>query len=253
MHVHRLPVAYPNVPTGSVNAYLLVGDSTVLVDPPERHDDIDDLVADHGLDCVLATHHHPDHAGGVARYAREYDATVACRAGREEQFADATGVRPDRTYREGSTVAGVRVLDTPGHAPEHVAFSTPSGLLAGDLAIDEGSVAVATPEGDMRAYCSSLRRVWARAPARIYPGHGPVIKEPRATCERLLGHRRTRERRILAVVTDGAYTLDAVTDGAYDKDISAVRELAVATVEAHVEKLAVEGRIRWDGERVRPV
>ena len=105
----------------------------------------------------------------------------------------------------------------------------------------------------MRAYCSSLRRVWARAPTRIYPGHGPVIEEPRATCERLLAHRRTRERRILAVVTDGAYTLDAVTDGAYDKDISAVRELAVATVEAHVEKLAVEGRIRWDGERVRPV
>ncbi|RNJ26706.1 MBL fold metallo-hydrolase [Halosegnis longus] len=253
MHVHRVPVTFPNVPTGSVNAYLLAGESTVLVDPPERHPELDSLVADRGLDYVLATHHHSDHAGGIAHYAREHDATVACRAGRVAEFRAATGVDPDRTYREGTTIAGVRVVDTPGHAPEHVAFATPEGLIAGDLAIGEGSVAVAAPEGDMRAYVTSLRRVWARAPDRIYPGHGPIIEDARDACERLIAHRRKRERRILDVVADGADTLDAVTDGAYTKDISAVRELAVATVEAHVEKLAVEGRLRWDGEQVRPV
>lgn len=253
MHIHRVPAAFPNVPADSVNAYLLAGESTVLVDPPERHPDIDSLVADHGLDWILSTHHHSDHTGGVAHYAREYDATVACRAGREDEFAAATGVKPDRTYREGTTIAGIRVLDTPGHAPEHVAFATPEGLVAGDLAIADGSLAVAAPDGDMRAYVTSLRRVWAGAPDRIFPGHGSIIEEPRATCERLIAHRRKRERRVLDVVTDGAYTLDAVTDGAYTKDISAVRALAVATVEAHVEKLAVEGRLRWDGKQVRPV
>jgi len=71
VHVHRVPVTFPNVPTGSVNAYLLAGESTILIDPPERHPELDSLVADHGLDYVLATHHHSDHAGGVAHYARE--------------------------------------------------------------------------------------------------------------------------------------------------------------------------------------
>jgi len=116
----------------------------------------------------------------------------------------------------------------------------------------EGSVAVAAPEGDLRAYLTSLRRIRARAPDRIHPGHGPVIDDPRATCERLLRHRLDRERRVLAAIREGNDTLDAVTDAAYEKDVSAVWEAAVATVEAHVEKLAVEGRVRRDGDRVRP-
>jgi len=41
-------------------------------------------------------------------------------------------------------------------------------------------------------------------------------------------------------------------DAAYEKDVSDVRDLARATVRAHLEKLAVEGHVRWDGERARP-
>jgi len=251
--VHRIPVPYDRVPHGAVNAYLVDTDRTVLVDPPARHPDLDARLDGRTLDAVAVTHNHPDHVGGVAHYARNHDATVWCRAGREDAFADAAGVAPDRTFREGSRVAGVfTALDTPGHAPEHVAFVMPEALVSGDLAVAEGSVAVAAPEGDLRAYLTSLRRVRARAPSRLLPGHGPPIEDPVATCERLLRHRLDREARVLAAVRDGACTLDAVTDTAYEKDVSDVRELAVATVEAHVEKLAAERRVRWDGERVRP-
>ncbi|MFC7235704.1 MBL fold metallo-hydrolase [Halosegnis marinus] len=253
MTVTRIPVPHDRVPHGAVNAYVVErGGRAVLVDPPERHPDIDAAVpAD--LDAVAVTHHHPDHAGGVAHYARETGATVWGRAGRERAFEAATGVAPDRTFREGTDIADtLAVLDTPGHAPEHVGFSTPEGLLGGDLAVAEGSVAVAAPEGDLRAYLTSLRRVRTRSPDRIYPGHGPVIEDPRATCERLVRHRLDRERRVLAAIREGADTLDAVTEAAYEKDVSAVWEMAVATVAAHVEKLAVEGRVRRDGDRVRP-
>ncbi|MFB6117098.1 MBL fold metallo-hydrolase [Halosegnis sp.] len=253
MTVHRIPVTHEHVPTGAVTAHVVDEERIILVDPPERHPDIDALLADRDLDAIAVTHHHPDHAGGVAAYAREHDATVYCRTGRAEAFTAATGVTPDWTVAEGDRVAGtLTVRDTPGHAPEHLAFAHESGLLCGDLAVADGSVAVTAPEGDLRAYLTSLRRVRQFAPDQLYPGHGPVIEEPQATCERLLAHRRDREQRVLAAVEAGASTLDAVTDAAYEKDISAVRELAVGTVEAHLEKLAVEGRVMWDGRRVAP-
>lgn len=249
MNVTRIPTSHDHVPYGRVNAYVVA--DRVLVDPPARHPDID--AALDGLDHIVVTHHHPDHAGGVAAYARAHNATVWCRAGREAGFKTATGIAPDRTFRESTEAAGLTVLDMPGHAPEHVAFAHGDELLVGDLAVAEGSVAVAAPEGDLRAYLSSLRRVYARAPARLHPGHGPVIDDPRVTCERLLAHRLDREARVLAAVRDGAETVPAVTDGAYEKDISAVRDLAEATVRAHLEKLAVERRLQWDGARVAAI
>ena len=238
-------------PTGATNAYVFDG---IVVDPATRSDDLDSAVAD-GVDHVAVTHHHPDHVGAVAEYAREFDLTVWARYGRTDEFESATGIEPDRTFTPGASLPagdGVTVVDTPGHAPEHTSFVHPTGIVAGDLAVAEGSVVVGAPEGDMRAYLSSLRRVHARNPVRLYPGHGPVIETPRETCERLIAHRLDRERAVEAAVRDGNHQLDDIVEAAYDKDISAVYDLARATVLAHVEKLAVESKITFDGERARP-
>jgi len=242
-------------PTGRTAAYLL-GGGALLVDPAARTDALDRSVRRAGAEHVAVTHHHPDHVGGIAAYAGAFDLTVWARAGRTDAFAAATGVEPDRTFHPGAMVPagpGIEALDTPGHAPEHVGFAGPAGIVSGDLAVAEGSVVVGAPAGDMRAYLTSLRRVAARDPDRLFPAHGPVIEEPRATCERLVAHRLRRERRVLDAVRSGARALDEVLDAAYEKDVSGVRDLARATVVAHLEKLAVEGRVSWDGEHARPV
>ena len=249
-------------PEDATNCYYLDDADALLVDPAARDEDLELLVHDSAIDVghVAVTHHHPDHVGAVAWVADVTDATVWCRAGRERAFADATGVAPDRTFREGTAIetgnGAVTVLDTPGHAPEHVAFSFPRSngehLVSGDLAVAEGSVVVGAPEGDLRAYLTSLRRLRARTPTKLLPGHGPAIEDPRATLGRLLDHRLDRERRVLAAVADGATSVSDVTDAAYDKDVSHVRPLAEATVRAHLEKLAVERRLRFDGERATP-
>jgi glyoxylase-like metal-dependent hydrolase (beta-lactamase superfamily II) len=239
-------------PSGATTAYVLGREDAVLVDPADRTDALDAAVENRGAAHLALTHHHRDHTGGVAEYAGACDLTVWARAGREAAFEAATGVEPDRTFREGTVLpagAGVEVVETPGHAPEHVAFAAGGGLVTGDLAVAEGSVVVGAPEGDMRAYVTSLRRVHARNPEVLYPGHGPVIEDPRGTCRRLIDHRLRREERVRQAVHDGARTADEVLDAAYEKDVSAVRELARATVVAHLEKLACEGAIRWDGER----
>ncbi|WP_432277131.1 hypothetical protein [Halobacterium salinarum] len=38
-------------------------------------------------------------------------------------------------------------------------------------------------------------------------------------------------------------------DAAYDKDLAGVRDLAGQTVRAHLDKLAREQRIHWNGSR----
>jgi glyoxylase-like metal-dependent hydrolase (beta-lactamase superfamily II) len=255
MRVERIHVEVPTrAPTGDTACYLIGDAGALLVDPPAPDARIEAELD--RVDHVAATHHHPDHVGAVADAAEAADATVWGRRGRADAFAAATGVAPDRTFAEGTALptdeGAVVVRDTPGHAPEHVAFETPEALVAGDLAVAAGSVVVGWPEGDIRAYLTSLRRVRGLAPDRILPGHGPVIDEPAATCERLIRHRLDREALVLSAVRDGTRDIADIVDAAYEKDLAGVRDLAAATVRAHLEKLAVEGRVRWDGEHAVP-
>ncbi|UPV99179.1 MBL fold metallo-hydrolase [Halorussus gelatinilyticus] len=238
-------------PTGSTNAYLVGDEAAILVDPANRTDDLDAAVASVSVEHVLVTHAHPDHVGAVAHYADSCDATVWARAGREERFERATGIAPDRTFREGTVIEDATVVETPGHAPDHVALAADGAMLTGDLVVSAGSVVVGADEGDVRAYLTSLRRLYARNPDELYPGHGPVIEDPRAEIERLIRHRLDRERKILGAVRDGATALDEILDFAYDKDLSGVRDLARTTTAAHLEKLAVEGKVAWDDERAK--
>ena len=240
--------------TGATNVYLLGDEDGLLVDPAGRSQALDEAVAS-GASAVAVTHFHPDHVGALDAYAEEYDLTVWTLTGRTAAFESATGRRPDRTFAPGDRLpvaGGVEVVDTPGHASEHVAYRIDEGLLTGDLLLASGSVVVGGDGGDMRAYLSSLRRLYARDPARLYPGHGVVVEDPRAVCERLLRHRLERERRVLQAVEAGNQTPNEIVEAAYDKDVSAVLDLARATVIAHVEKLAIEGKVAWDGDCARP-
>lgn len=240
----------------TTNAYVVGETDSLLVDPGGVANSLAEALTERDVGHVAVTHHHPDHLGALAQYAREFDLTVWARAGRTDSFEAATGVNPDRTFRPGDVIpvaGGVRILDTPGHAPEHVAFEVDDSVLCGDLAVAVGSVVVGSPEGDMRAYLTSLRRLHARNPDRLLPGHGPVIEEARATCERLLSHRLDREKRVLDAVKAGCEAPPDIVEEVYEKDVSDVYDLALATTVAHLEKLDVEDRVRWNGSRARPV
>lgn len=249
--MERLPVPVDTLAEhGTTNAYL-VGD--LLVDPAGRTDELDAAVERRDPDHLLVTHAHPDHVGAVADYAA--GRTVWAAAGHADRFAAATGVAPDRTLWDGDPVPGVdggTVLSTPGHATDHLALAVDGDVLTGDLVVAAGSVVVGAEEGDLRAYLTSLRRLHAKNPGRLYPGHGPEIGEARAAVARLVGHRLDRERRVRAAVRDGARTPDEVVDAAYDKDLSGVRRYARSTVVAHLRKLAVEGDVDWNGARATP-
>lgn len=257
--LERVPVRTDTrAPGGTTAAYVLDGEeTTVLVDPAASAPQLDRTVDALGVDHLLVTHPHPDHVGAVADYAADTGATVWCRRGFRERFEAACGLRADRTFVDGTDIGPARVVDTPGHAPDHVALAVTvqgrAAYLVGDMAVASGSVVVGAPEGDLRSYLTSLRRLRVRAAVRWYPAHGPVIEHPRATAERLIAHRLDRERRVRSAVESGARTVDAVIDAAYDKDVGDVEDLARATVRAHLEKLQVEGAIRIEDDRVEPI
>ncbi|MFB6360710.1 MAG: MBL fold metallo-hydrolase [Halobacteriales archaeon] len=251
--IHAQPVdVQTRWPGGRTNAYVVEGAPGLLVDPPAIDPALTRVAERHDVGAIAVTHTHSDHTGAVAHYADELGATVWARAGRVDRFVAAAGRSPDRTFREGTAVGPATVRETPGHAPDHVAFSVGNEALVGDLAVKGGSVVVGGSDGDLRAYLVSLRRLRQKTLDRLHPGHGPVIDAPTDTLDRLLVHRLERERRVLEAVETGARELDAITDAAYDKDLTGVRGLARNSVEAHLRKLAVEGHIEWNGQRAVP-
>lgn len=246
---HAVPLQ-TRAPGGETNAYVLDSeDERVLVDPVGRTDALDASASD--IDHVALTHAHPDHVGAVDTYATAAEATVWAFEPYADRFTDETGVEPDRTFRQGDELgeSGVTVMATPGHAPDHVAFLVDGDAVTGDLVFADSSVFVGAPDGDMRAYLSSLRRLYARDIDALHPGHGDPISSPRDRTRDLYFHRLDREQRILDAVRNGARTVDDVVTAAYTKDLTGVRDLAAASVRAHLDKLLVEDRLQWDGAR----
>lgn len=87
------------------------------------------------LDCLLITHHHPDHTGGIAALAAQHHCRVI-----GPQNPAIAGIT--ESVAEGDSVevmgSSLRVLEVPGHTLDHIAFivpsdtKNPSRLLCGD-------------------------------------------------------------------------------------------------------------------------
>lgn len=253
MDIARVPIPVDtSAPSGRTNAYVVGVTDALLVDPAARDDALTREIERRDVSHVVVTHTHSDHVGAVAHYADVCDAVVWTHDGYASRFERATGIPPTRTFCAGDVVGPATVVSTPGHAPDHVAFAVEDALLVGDVAVAEGSVFVGGDDGDMRIYFETLERLATRPESVFYPGHGPPITTPRQTVRRLLEHRRDREARVLDAVRDGAQTPAEIVEVAYDIDLDGVRDLARLAVEAHLDKLAAEGTVRWDGIRASP-
>ena len=185
--------------------------------------------AGEGVEGVVLTHSHSDHAEGAAELALRLGVSVVLPEG------DATAVGP------------FSVIPTPGHAPDHVSLLFGRVLFSGDTVLGEGSVFVGGEEGSMAAYMDSLSRLRALELDAICPGHGPVVWDARAKIDEYIAHRLDRERRVLEALEDGLVSRDEVLDAAWSEvDLDAVPYLRMAaglTLDAHVDKLAAEGRL----------
>ncbi len=175
-----------------------------VVDPGDAQPVLDYLARERlELVAILATHHHPDHVGGVERLKRDHDVPVY--GPRDEPIPLLT-----HPLAEGDRIAiaalgaQFEVLDVPGHTRAHIAYYGSKLLFCGDtlFACGCGRVFEGTPPqlhaslaklaalpDDTLVYCAheyTLANIrFARA---VEPGNKALAERERADT-------RTREQK----------------------------------------------------------
>lgn len=259
MAVIPIPAFNPGHYTGEGNnTYLLDGREPTLVDAGTgdgRHlDALARALGGRPLVRVLATHAHSDHIGGAEAIAARWPGVRFFKMPWPERDArvavDWQPLADGDLVPAGETV--LRVLHTPGHAPDHLAFfdEATRTLFSGDLLIEGTAVVIpASHGGSLVAYLASLERVRALAPARALPAHGPPIEDAIALIDRYLAHRREREQQVLAALAASeALTVEALVARIYPGLAAELHAAARETIMAHLAKLEADGRVVRTGD-----
>jgi glyoxylase-like metal-dependent hydrolase (beta-lactamase superfamily II) len=221
---------------------------------------------------ILVTHTHRDHSPGARLLAARTGAPIlGCgphrasrppRAG-ETMMLDASadpdhspaGILADDDRVEGLDHA-FRVIATPGHTANHLAFALddaagrPTGMVfSGDHVMAWSTTIVAPPDGAMSAYLASLERLLAREDdAAYWPGHGGPVAEPRRFTRALLQHRRQREGQVMDFLARGPGRIREIVATHYPGLQPALLGAAALSVYAHVEDLIGRGLVAAEGE-----
>ncbi|MGH2693998.1 MAG: MBL fold metallo-hydrolase [Actinomycetota bacterium] len=247
----------PSLMTGpGTNTYVVGRGPHFIIDPAVDGEGYLETVqgAAQDVEAVLVTHRHPDHIGGVAALAARTGAEV--RAWGEE---DVGGVRP-QSLRDGEILeaggARLRVIHAPGHASDHVCFllEGASSLFAGDNVLGEGTAVIAPPDGNMRDYLATLRRLRELHIDRIYPGHFRPLDGGTEVIDGYIAHRAERESAILDALARGPLTVEEIVAHVYTDVPEVLHPIAAHQVLAHLEQFDNDGRAhlkegRWQTEK----
>jgi len=141
-----------------------------VVDPGEARPVLDCLAREKlELVAILATHHHPDHVGGIAQIRDQYRVPVY--GPKNEPIATLT-----HPVSEGDTVTipalGVSfsVLDIPGHTRAHIAYYGAGALFCGDTLFACGCGRLF--EGTAEQMYASMQKLRALPDeTKVYCGH----------------------------------------------------------------------------------
>lgn len=211
------------------NTYLFGQDSCICIDPgPDDDGHIEAVRAAGeergGIETVLLTHSHGDHADGAEKLGVEV-------------------IAPSHGTEHG----GLRALATPGHAADHIVLFTADRVcFSGDLVLGQGSTFVPPDGGSLAAYMSSLEAVKREQPTLICPGHGPWVRDPAAKLDEYIEHRRMRENGLIAALDRGERSKAALLDEVWNDVPSELRPAAAIVMEAHLSKLEADGHLPPD-------
>ena len=256
--IWRIVAPNPSPLTGpGTNTYVVGTQRLVVIDPgPDDDVHLERImrVAGGTIDRIVCTHSHPDHSPGAVRLRKRTGAKVFGQPAPDDGYQDDT-YSPDAGVVNGDRmVAGttvLRAIHTPGHASNHVCLlAEASGLLfTGDHLMSGSTVIIIPPDGSMRLYLDSLRRLRELPLATLAPGHGSLMPGAAAEIDRVVAHRLARETRLVrALAARRAATLEDVLAEVYDDVPVALHVYARDSLLAHAQKLVEEGRAQLDGE-----
>lgn len=227
------------------NTYV-VGDAAnvIVIDPgPDdaRHlANVKDAVGGANVVGIFLTHWHHDHSEGV----RSFSAALGAPVGSWSPLEPGEIPLHDGE-RAGADGVFLTAIHTPGHSSDHLSFwlDEERALFTGDHVLGRGTSVVAHPDGDMARYMDSLEKIRVLQPVRLYPGHGPVVEDPRPVLDYYIAHRVEREQQVLDTMPG---TVEELVERIYADVDRSLHPVAALSVRAHLAKLADEERARTD-------
>jgi glyoxylase-like metal-dependent hydrolase (beta-lactamase superfamily II) len=235
MNIRSITAPNPGPFTLDGTRTYLVDDGIVIDPGPASASHVDAIrAAMPNLRTILITHRHADHAPAALPLARATGARIVAP---RDVLAET-----DYVVSDGEIVDGLEVVATPGHTAEHVCYLTADGdLFTGDTILGFGTTAIFPPDGNMRDYLASLRKLRARNPKRIHPAHGPDRDDAVALIDEYIAHRLERERQIVAALAAGVRTIPELRRAIYPELDPRLHRGAEVQIEAHLIKLREEG------------
>ncbi|EAU40627.1 metallo-beta-lactamase family protein [Fulvimarina pelagi HTCC2506] len=239
------------------NTYVVgYGDTCCVIDPgPEDAFHLEAIVEAVGarqVEAVMLTHRHRDHSGLVRKAKERFGAPLFAApspAVAYQASVDFAALESDRSLIDGGSlqIAGhrIEVVATPGHTSDHLAFALPEHgvLFTGDHVMGWSTTVVIPPDGSMRRYRESLKKLVPRDERLYLPGHGDPIERPERLVRNFLHHRRQREEMILLSLQEAPVTITGLVERHYPAVEGALAVAAGYSVKAHLVELFERGTL----------
>ena len=249
--VRRLTCPNPGVFTGPGTNTYLIGDrrtGVVVLDPGPDDPTHIDRIARAGprtaIKTIVVTHTHPDHSPGVAKLQ---ELTAARAIGFTSRDAFVADEEVGDGYVVDNDAFTLRAVHTPGHASNHLCWLLEGEnlLFSGDHIMAGSTVVISPPDGDMRQYLDSLRRVRDMHVADIAPAHGPLLRDPDAIISWYIAHRIEREQKVLdALSKRRRATIPQLVEEVYTDVDPSRYPIAQFSTWAHLRKLRHDGKAK---------
>jgi glyoxylase-like metal-dependent hydrolase (beta-lactamase superfamily II) len=157
---------------------------------------------------------------------------------------------PDERVADGDAIRGdgwtLTAIHTPGHCSNHVCYylAEEKALFSGDHVMGWATSVVGPPDGSMKDYLASLRKLLPHDAERYWPTHGPAITEPNRYVQSFIEHREDREVQILSYLQGGAKQIADFVPEMYARYDKRLWYPAANSVLAHMLHLVETNRVR---------